>query len=361
MCFGSRKLFHAQFNLEANGYDDHAAWKRDWENARSREVFVIGSKDETAGCQGCQLQPVGGDQFSVRLRLPNTEATKLITFHANFPYGFGELRAALDACKAISFRFLKDRKGWRMFATTDLEGCTPIQLDSGMVGVDLNEHHLAVTEADACGNPVATYRIPLVTYGCTTDRANGRIGVAVKKVIAIAAAARKPLTIETLDFGRKKQQLKDSGVRYARMLSKLSYERISATIKARALDAGLAVHEVNPAYTSVIGRHKFASRYGLSIHGAAALVIARRAMKLSERPNPVSFQGTSRVPVWNRDEHVWKFWARVLRGKRRLQRTVGRSEGVIRPVPLGAGRTKLAGPGGSPGREFAGKIVRPTC
>lgn len=40
---------------------------------------------------------------------------------------------------------------------------------------------------------------------------------------------------------------------------------------------------VNPAYSSVIGRHKFARRYGISGHLAAALVIARRAQGFSER------------------------------------------------------------------------------
>ncbi|MBK6999809.1 MAG: hypothetical protein IPH35_07535 [Rhodoferax sp.] len=27
LCFGSKKLFHAQFDLEANGYADHEEWK----------------------------------------------------------------------------------------------------------------------------------------------------------------------------------------------------------------------------------------------------------------------------------------------------------------------------------------------
>lgn len=359
MCFGGRRLFRAQFNLAQNGYRDHAAWKRDWENARSREVFVIGSKDETAGCQGCQLVPVGDGLFSVKLRLPNTDDNKFAVFQATFSYGAKELKAALDAHKAISFRFLRDPKGWRMFVSTDMDGSIPIRLRKGAVGVDLNEDHLAVTEADASGNPVATYSLPLVTYGCTTEQANDRIGVAVKQVIEIAKAARRPLAIEKLDFASKKKELKDSGVRYARMFSNLSYGRIHSTIRARAFDAGIALHEVSPAYTSVIGRNKFARRYGLSSHGAAALVIARRALKLSERPNPHSDHNTSPVPVRKRGEHVWSFWAKVLRRERRLQRPVGRSQRAIQSVPHGTGRTQPAGSGATPGRQSAGNTVRP--
>ncbi|MDA8215920.1 MAG: hypothetical protein M0Z64_11695, partial [Nitrospiraceae bacterium] len=53
ICFGSKKLFKSQFHLEENGYDSHGDWLIDWRNARSSQFFVIGSKDETAGCQSC--------------------------------------------------------------------------------------------------------------------------------------------------------------------------------------------------------------------------------------------------------------------------------------------------------------------
>ncbi|CAM3593136.1 hypothetical protein [Polaromonas hydrogenivorans] len=52
LCFGSKKLFHAHFELEANGYASHQEWKQDWLAERSSQFFVLGSKDETAGCQG---------------------------------------------------------------------------------------------------------------------------------------------------------------------------------------------------------------------------------------------------------------------------------------------------------------------
>ena len=42
ICFGTGKRFHAQFNLEANGYPDHAAWKLDWQAARSDEYLCPG-------------------------------------------------------------------------------------------------------------------------------------------------------------------------------------------------------------------------------------------------------------------------------------------------------------------------------
>ena len=57
------------------------------------------------------------------------------------------------------------------------------------------------------------------------------------------------------------------------MLSSLAYTQVQTFLRARAFDAGIEVYEVNPAYTSVIGRYKFSGRYGMSAHNAAALVI----------------------------------------------------------------------------------------
>ena len=53
MTFGSRKLFRAQYALAANDLKNHAAWREKWRAVRCSQFMVIGSKDETAGCQGC--------------------------------------------------------------------------------------------------------------------------------------------------------------------------------------------------------------------------------------------------------------------------------------------------------------------
>jgi IS605 OrfB family transposase len=142
----------------------------------------------------------------------------------------------------------------------------------------------------------------------------------------------KPLAIEQLDFARKKAALEDEHPRYARMLSAFAYTQIIATLKARAHDAGLEVITRNPAYTSVIGRAKFAERDGLGPHHAAALVIARRALNLSERPNRRARTARAR-PARNRARHVWSFWSQVAREQRRMQRAGGRSSGRSRSPP----------------------------
>ena len=53
LCFGSKKLWRKQHHLEQNGYASHEEWQQDWRDVRSNEFFVLGSRDETAGCQLC--------------------------------------------------------------------------------------------------------------------------------------------------------------------------------------------------------------------------------------------------------------------------------------------------------------------
>ena len=71
--------------------------------------------------------------------------------------------------------------------------------------------------------------------------------------------------------------------KYARMLSSFSYGKVKAYFLSRGYREGVEIVAVNPAYSSVVGRVKFMERYGLTVHQAAALVLARRYLGCSER------------------------------------------------------------------------------
>ncbi len=323
LCFGSKKLFNAQFHLEGNGYADRDEWLSDWQHKRSSQFFVIGSKDETAGCQGCVAAVAENGSLSIRLRLPNAlaEHGKYLTFsNIRFEHGHAEILAAIgrnlsskDDWQAISYRFLRDDKGWRVFVTVavpEVKRISDIRL--GVIGIDINADHLAVTETDRFGNPVEFFTVPCVTYGKTKDQRSAIIGDAVKHAMDFIVSRKKPVVIEKLDFQKKKAALEKQSPKYARMLSSLAYTQIQTVIRARVFDAGVEVLEVNPAYTSVISQYKFKDRYGMSAHNAAALVIGRRSLGLSEAL-PSQLRNTISLSARNREMHVWSLWAAILR------------------------------------------------
>ena len=105
-----------------------------------------------------------------------------------------------------------------------------------------------------------------------------------KEIVQIAVDTNKPLVIEDLDFREKKASLKEEGTKkYRRMLSSFAYALITSFIQSKAWREKIEVFKVNPAYTSIIGKVKFETRYGISGHQAAALTIARRFLGCSEK------------------------------------------------------------------------------
>ena len=320
ICFGSRRLFRAQFELAKNGYAHHDDWKHEWESKRSSQFYVLGSKDETSGCQGCTISANLDGSFNLKLRSLSKEAQYIDLQNVRIPYGQDVIREAMRNPQAISYRFLRDDKGWRVFITTSLPEITTRSIRSvGAIGIDINADCLAVSETDRFGNLIGTEVIPLVTYGKDTNQAKALIGDAVKRIIEKVSAASKPVVIEKLDFSKKKAALEKDDPRHARMLSSLSYSAITEGIKSRAYRHGIEVIEVNPAYSSIIGLVTYAQKKGISVHQAASLVIARRGCGLRERPikgevtipTPKGDHVTFALPARNASKHVWSFWSDV--------------------------------------------------
>ena len=368
LCFGSKKLWRAQHSLEDNGYADHSEWLSDWRDSRDSEFFVLGSRDETAGCQLCVATVADDGSLTLRLRMPDClmqEYGKYITIkNVRFAYGHEQVLVALqsntdyrnhrsqhgekaaratDLGQAISFRFKRDARGWRVFVTTRMEK-PPVVTDRrlGVIGVDLNADHLAVTETDRSGNFVNTFSVPLVTYGKSSHQAEALIGDAVASVVAYALDVRKPLVMERLDFQSKRAALEGESPGRSRLLSSFCYGKVKAYLLSRGYREGVEVFEVNPAYSSVIGRVKYMERYGLSVHQAAALVLARRLLSCREgvprqRTAPLDTGGhvAFRVPVRKRVKHVWSYWAAVSRQLRpalAAQHRLARANPVRAPV-----------------------------
>ena len=137
-------------------------------------------------------------------------------------------------------------------------------------------------------------------------------------MVAYAREVGKPILIEQLDFRQKKAVLEGENPRYSRMLSSFSYGKIKAFFLSRGYREGVEVHQVNPAFSSVIGRVKFMERYGLSVHQAAALVLARRLLGCSERiprrqvcPVGNGVHVAFTVPARKRVKHVWTYWGAI--------------------------------------------------
>ena len=273
--------------------------------------------------------------------------------------------------QAVSYRIKRDTKGWRVFVTTETVD-VPVVTDQkrGAIGVDLNADHLAVAETDASGNYVHGFSVPLVTYGKSRHQAEALIGDAVARVVDYAGRVGQPIVIEALDFRKKKAVLEGESRKYNRMLSSFSYGKIQASFLSRGHRAGVEIRQVNPAFSSVIGRVKFMKRYGLSVHQAAALVLARRLLGCSERiprrwvaPTGNGGHVAFRVPVRKRVKHVWTYWGAIwgqLRPALAAHHRLGQSRDGPNPIQAfvrasargdSLGGDQFGVPGAIPGRS----------
>ena len=303
LCFGSNKLFRQQFLIGTNNnltqFKTHEDWYKAWVESRNKSFFLVGSSDETLGNQNCQIKQLMNNIYELTLNV-NPKEPKLkdryITFKIAIHNDKNNLiqqailnNSGKDKSKyqALSYRFYKSNGSYKVFISLDKSKQQPKLISSkliGSIGIDINADHLAVSEVDRFGNLNKSFNLPLNLQDKTSNQSLDNIACAVKEITDYAVSKNKPIVIEKLDFTNKKKALKDSyNKKYNVMLSSLAYSKIIELVKSRSFDKGIEVIEVNPAYTSKIGKLKYQNQYKLTTHQAAAFVIARRGLLSYEK------------------------------------------------------------------------------
>ena len=296
ICYGTKAMFRKQWNLAANGYKSHAKWRNDFRKSRDRMILYIGSSDETAGNQLCQLKyDRATDIFRIQLRKEcrycagtRNPDKYVILGNIKFKYLGNKLADILsrtgtgrDTGQPLTYRFCRKGRAWYIKASFSM-AAEPLRTTSkyGVIALDYNEGFIEKTETDESGNAVYQEHVILRHHG-TGGQAETDVREAVAKIIHEAGRKGKDVVIENLDFGRKKSKtvpaVSRNGKKYNRMLYAFDYSRYIKTIGNTAFTHQVRVTKVNPAYTSKIGKQKYAGPRKMTIHEAASLVIGRRA------------------------------------------------------------------------------------
>lgn len=266
-------------------------------------VFVVGSKDETLGNQVAQWN---GDVL--KFRVPYCLEAKFGKTVSAYVGNFDRKHSRLPEDGAKTWHFY--RKGEKWIAAVQFTSVKVKSLSRhsryGCIGIDLNPGSVGWTKVDADGNLEASGNIPLQT-GLPTGKQDAQIVDACLQLVALSSTYQCPIVHEELDFTTKKSQLCEKGRYYARMLSGWAYARFFELLGSICANRGIYVFSVKAAFTSVIGMVKYAQMYGLGSDCAAALAVARRGMRLSERL-PRSLTAALEV---NSGAHVWSGWAKL--------------------------------------------------
>ena len=150
-----------------------------------------------------------------------------------------------------------------------------------VAGIDVNIDRVAVSILTKQGNWIEskTFYCHEMEY-VRSNRRNNISGEIAKQIVDyllgwnVGAFVLEDITLK---------QDHDTNHRFNRLTHSFAKSKLQKALISRGLKFGFHIKKVNPAYTSVIGRFKYAERYGLSVHEAASFVIGRRGLDFDEK------------------------------------------------------------------------------
>ncbi|MFD3449388.1 IS200/IS605 family accessory protein TnpB-related protein [Microbacteriaceae bacterium 4G12] len=316
--FGSKKLFKAQHTAEKYR-KNHALWLRDFECARYNQMLISGRKDAKSGNFAFTYNP---DTQSLYFTAPNGLPIEIP--HLTFPYGQDKVNYAVQtqwnckdkkkAGKPIGWA-IEDHGAYYIFKClidVDENPDKNFSKSDGVIGVDCNSDHFAWANINKTGQLLQTGVLSFDLEGKTSGQITKIIETEAIALVHIAVKAKNPLVVEKLKLTKAKVKNPYGNKKANRMMSMFAYRKMISALKSRAEKMGVAVFEVNPAYTSQIGKIKYMKRFGISIHQAASYVISRRAMGFKEKLPPVLYSLLPEKMVGLHHWAQWKYWSRIL-------------------------------------------------
>lgn len=289
--------------------------KQQWQDKRDNQIYSRGDIAKK-GNPNTRLLNKNGALF-IRVTL----GTRIFEEYRLFiPSKFKERTLSLFASKEpYNVRLLR-KDAHRYRAIVDYEVRDPeskIGFSNGSIGVDVNPDRVAISEITPDGNLIKSlHLLNNRIFFASTCKRNYQIGCIVKQLITYALNHKKAIAFENLKF---KKDFENQGRKFNRIKSTFVWKKLLTLLEHKCIEHGLGYKNVNPAFTSTIGKLKYQNMYNLSIHQAASYVIARRGLGFNERlslykypSRPLKESVLDLVGDRTRRIHSWALW-RALR------------------------------------------------
>ncbi|WP_405528598.1 transposase [Streptomyces canus] len=290
---GGKRLANTRHHLQAAGLDEQA-WRERWQAER----MFLAADGETGKRFGNETVRVT-DTGQVSLKLPAA-----LAHLANAPHG----RYVLDApvafrhrCqewldritenRAVAYRIHHDPARGRWYITASWQRAAapllPLEaaLARGVVGVDMNDDHLAAWHLDVHGNPLGEPQRFFYDLTGTAQHRDAQIRHALTRLLHHTRHCETAaIAIEDLDFTDGTSREKHGrNKRFRRLISRFPTAKLKARLVSMAAEQDVAVVAVDPAYTSRWGAQHWQKPLTTpqrtpSRHDAASIAIGRRAL-----------------------------------------------------------------------------------
>jgi len=304
---GGKRLAHTRHQLDDAGLTVDR-WRTRWAAARWR-ITANGSPDEPFGNLTITVTPAGA--VSVRLPKPLEQFANaphgryVLSCPAVFAHRGDEWAQRITGGNSVSYTLTRrpGRAGRYLTASwaipsmpywvgrDDCGAGDGVYATGPLVGVDLNDGHLAVRRLDTHGNPIgAAERIDIDLSG-SASRRDAQVRHAITQLLHYTRRhGITAIAVEDLDFadaratGRETMGRGARGKRFRRAVSAIPTAVFRNRLTGMAAGAGIELLAVNPAYSSVWGDQHWRRPYpNVTRHQAAATVIGRRAQGYSAR------------------------------------------------------------------------------
>jgi IS605 OrfB family transposase len=296
---GGKRLARTRHNLQAAGLTT-ARRREAWEAARWR-IEAIGTGSEPFGNLTITVTP--GGEVSIRLPRPlehlaNAKRGRyVLSGQARFAWRGDEWLARTTGGRPVSYTITRrpGRAGvyltaaWAAKPETHVTGSgtpdTGVRAAGPVVGVDLNDGHLAVRRLDSHGNPVGRPERIEFSFTGSAARRDAQVRHAITRLVCYTRRhGTSAIAVEDLNFadaraaGRETMGRGRRGRRFRRTVAGIPTAVFRNRLTAQTHKHGIRLWAVNPAYTSAWGDQHWRRPYeNVTRHEAAATVIGRRA------------------------------------------------------------------------------------
>ncbi|WP_192583420.1 transposase [Streptomyces albicerus] len=290
---GGKRLAHTRHHLDDAGLSEQA-WRERWQ-AERMFLAADGESGKRFGNETIRVTDTG--QVSIRLpaalaHLANAPHSRyVLDATVRFQHRGQEWRDRITANRAVAYRIHHDVTCGRWYVTASWQrAAAPVlplraALARGVVGVDMNDDHLAAWRLDVHGNPVGAPRRFFYDLSGSAEHRDAQLRHALSRLLhytqRCGAAA---IALEDLDFtdGTSREQ-HGRNKRFRRLLARFPTAKLKARLVSMAAEQDIAVVAVDPAYTSRWGAQHWQKPLTtptrkISRHHAASIAVGRRAL-----------------------------------------------------------------------------------
>ena len=248
---------------------------------RNRRMMISGRKD----CKyGNWVFRYDTETKTLEYRsMTDWDGNRICFPNVTFPYGQTWIESWLKERKgAIAWEIVDCGNAWqiRCILTEEEENMNNYYGD-GTIGIDINYDHIAMTETDQSGNLLHHEIFRYDMEGKRSGQIKHQISESLEKIFQYADQQHKPVTAENIKSIQRKK-FYDKHRKRHRHISMFASACIRELLISKAVKHHIGVKFVHPAYTSKVGKMRYLRRYGLTVHEAAALCIARRGQGYKE-------------------------------------------------------------------------------